>query len=279
MSETVLPRGHNVQTKARILTHTEVAPGHWRMGLAPETDFPRAEPGQFVMVGLGIAAPRLWRRPFSIHRQADGRLELLYRVVGPTTRAMADLPLGAAVDLVGPLGQGFRVAEGLGRIILAAGGIGAAPMVFLAETLVGRRQRSCEIEVFLGGRSRSDLLCREDFQRLGLAVTVTTDDGSDGEHCLVTVPLEQATDRRLPDLICACGPPAMLRCVAQMALARGVACQVSIETLMACGLGACLGCAVRGSDPAAGYRHVCRDGPVFDAGELDWSVPVETIPR
>jgi dihydroorotate dehydrogenase electron transfer subunit len=279
MSQAVLHRGRSVQTKARILDHTEVAPDHWRMGLAPEIDFSRAEPGQFVMLGLGAAAPRLWRRPFSIHRQAVGRLELLYRVVGPTTRVMAELPPGAAVDLVGPLGRGFRVPDGLERIGLAAGGIGAAPIVFLAETLVHRLPRSCAVEVFLGGRSRVDLLCREDFQQLGLPVTVTTDDGSDGAHCLVTVPLEQAADRKPHDLICACGPPAMLRCVARMALARGIACQVSIEALMACGLGACLGCAVRGSDPAAGYRHVCREGPVFDAADLDWSVPAETITR
>jgi dihydroorotate dehydrogenase electron transfer subunit len=180
------------------------------------------------------------------------------------------------VDLLGPLGRGFRVADGLARIVLAAGGIGAAPMVFLAETLAGR-SRECEIEVFIGGRSREDLLCREDFQRLGLPVTTTTDDGSDGQHCLVTVPLEQAADRGGPDLICACGPPAMLRCVALMAMARGIACQVSIEALMACGLGACLGCAVAGRDPATPYLHVCREGPVFDAAELDWSSPAGNI--
>lgn len=279
MSQAVLPRGRSVQTQARIRAHTEVAPGYWRMRLAPETPFPPAEPGQFVMVGLGPGAPRLWRRPFSIHRQADGRLELLYRVVGATTRAMAELPRGATVDLVGPLGRGFRVPEGLGRIVLAAGGIGAAPMVFLAENLAGRLATGSVIEVFLGSRSRDDLLCREDFQRLGLPVTVTTDDGSDGQHCLVTVPLELEAARVPPDLICACGPPAMLRCVAQMAMAQRIACQVSIEALMACGLGACLGCAVCGSDPRAPYRHVCRDGPVFDALALDWSVPFETIPR
>ena len=279
MIQAVLSRGRRVQAKARIQAHTELAPGYWRMRLEPETFFPLGEPGQFVMVGLGPGAPRLWRRPFSIHRQADGRLELLYRVVGAMTGAMAKLTPGAAVDLVGPLGRGFRVTEGLGRIVLAAGGIGAAPIVFLAETLAGRLASGCAIEVFLGGRSRDHLLRREDFQRLGLPVTVTTDDGSAGHHCRVTVPLESAAARRPPDLICACGPPAMLRCVAETALARKIACQVSIETLMACGLGACLGCAVSGSDPAAPYRHVCREGPVFEVSELDWSVPAETITR
>ena len=279
MNQADLRRRRSVQTRARILEHIEVAPGHRRMALAPEIDFPRAEPGQFVMVGLGAAAPCLWRRPFSIHRQKGGRLELLYRVVGPATRAMAELAPGASLDLIGPLGRGFRLADGLDRIILAAGGIGAAPMVFLAERLAARGAPQGTVEVFLGGRSRGDLLGLEDFRRLGLPVTVTTDDGSDGQHCLVTIPLEQASDRRPPDLICACGPPAMLRCVAQMALARDIACQVSVETLMACGLGACLGCAVRGRDPAAPYRHVCRDGPVFEAGELDWSAPAGTITR
>jgi dihydroorotate dehydrogenase electron transfer subunit len=111
----------------------------------------------------------------------------------------------------------------------------------------------------------------DDFERLGLPVALTTDDGSAGRQCQVTMALELAAAARAPDLICACGPPGMLRCVAQLAAARRIACQVSIESLMACGMGACLGCAVAGSDPEAPYRHVCREGPVFDATGLNWS--------
>jgi dihydroorotate dehydrogenase electron transfer subunit len=260
-----------VQIRAQVRTHFEVAPGYRRLGLDTADAFVGARPGQFVMLGLGPAGPRLLRRPFSIHRRIAGGIELLYRVVGPTTRAMAVLLPGAVVDLLGPLGRGFTVPAGLRRLALTAGGIGVAPMVFLAETLVARQDAPGAIDVYLGGRSRQDLLCRGDFERLGLPVTVTTDDGSAGDRCLVTVPLASATAVSPPELICACGPPAMLRCVAQMAMARRIACQVSIETLMACGMGACLGCAVAGSDPGAPYLHVCRDGPVFDAADLDWA--------
>jgi dihydroorotate dehydrogenase electron transfer subunit len=259
------------QVGARITGNTEVAPGYRRMGLETADTFASAAPGQFVMLGLGAGGPRLLRRPFSIHRRTPGGIELLYRVVGPTTRAMAALAPGGAVDLLGPLGNAFTVPAGAGRIALVAGGIGVAPMVFLAETLVAASEKRRAIEVFIGGRSCNDLLCREDFQHLGLPVTATTDDGSAGQQCLVTLPLEQGTAARAPDLICACGPPAMLRCVARMAMARRIACQVSVEALMACGMGACLGCAMAGADPVAPYLHVCKDGPVFDAAALDWA--------
>ncbi len=249
----------------------EVAPGYRRLRLETQGAFERAVPGQFVMLGLGSSSPRLLRRPFSIHRRVDDGIDLLYRVVGPTTRAMAALSPGGVVDLLGPLGNGFTVPAAAGRITLAAGGIGVAPLVFLAETLVVSFRNRPVIDVFLGGRNRDDLLCRDDFKRLGLPVTVTTDDGSAGRQCLVTLPLELAAAAAAPDLICACGPPGMLRCVAQMAISRGIACQVSIETLMACGMGACLGCAVAGAQRQAPYLHVCKDGPVFEAQALDWS--------
>ena len=274
------PRGHRpvaVEGRAEVLWNPEVAPGYRRMGLATGGAIASAAAGQFVMVGLGAAAPRLLRRPFSIHRciTVDGRagIELLYRVVGPTTRAMAMLAPGAGIDLVGPLGRGFRVPETVRHLALVAGGIGVAPIVFLAETLAARPGGAGGATVFLGGRCRGDLLCRDDFQRLGLPVTVTTDDGSAGDRCLVTMPLAAAAAAASPpELICACGPPGMLHCVADIAAARRIACQVSVETLMACGMGACLGCAMTGRDPAAPYLHACRDGPVFDAQRLQWPI-------
>jgi dihydroorotate dehydrogenase electron transfer subunit len=245
------------------------------MGLAAGPAYAGAEAGQFVMAGLAERSPRLLRRPFSIHRQLEvegtAGIELLYRVVGPTTRVMAELPPGAAVDLVGPLGRGFRVPEGVHRLALVAGGIGVAPLLFLAESLV-RRRGAAGIEVYLGGRSGQDLLCRADFEALGVSVTLTTEDGSSGDQCLVTLPLAAAAGRAAPDLICACGPPGMLACVARIAREARIPCQVCLEAFMACGIGACLGCAVAPADPGQGYRHVCRDGPVFDAVQLAWAI-------
>ena len=123
--------------------------------------------------------------------------------------------------------------------------------------------------LFLGGRGQEDLLCVVDFERLGIPVVLTTDDGSRGDQCLVTNPLEEAIRRDPPDLVMACGPEAMLACVLGIVGAQRIACQVSIETMMACGIGACLGCAVRGRQDASRYLHACLDGPVFDAAEIE----------
>ena len=184
---------------------------------------------------------------------------------------MARLGAGAKIDLVGPLGRGFRVPQGVRQVALVAGGIGVAPLLFLAETLV-QRQGADGLRVYLGARSCADLLCVEDFERLGVQVSPTTEDGSGGDQCLVTLPLEKAAAQSSPELICACGPPAMLACVAQIAKAQCIPCQVCIEAVMACGIGACLGCAVAAEDRESAYRHVCRDGPVFDAGQLAWPI-------
>jgi dihydroorotate dehydrogenase electron transfer subunit len=256
------------QAYAEILANSLVAPGYYRMTLGCETPFGAAQPGQFVMLSVGQGAIPLLRRPFSIHRMvpdASGRvkLEILYKVVGEGTGIMARLPVGGKMDILGPLGKGFILRGNYRRIYVAAGGIGAAPMVFLLETL-RRTSRTAQCHVFLGGRSRVDLLCRERFEQLADKVHCTTDDGSEGAQCFLTSPLEEATRQQPPDVIMACGPMDMLRCVAGIADRLKVACQISIESAMACGMGACLGCAVQAAGADGTYRHVCKDGPVFD---------------
>lgn len=258
---------------ARVVWNRPLGAGYFRLGLATGRDWSDARPGQFVMLEVAPGPAPLLRRPFSIHRRiaaGDGPegIEILYKVVGEGTARLSRRGVGETLSLLGPLGQGFVWREGYRRVYLAAGGIGVAPLVFLLEDLQGRIDRAASA-VFLGGRSQADLLGREDFDRLGVAVHLTTDDGSCGEHCLLTDPLEAACARRAPDVIYACGPMAMLRCVAGIAERHGVACQLSIEARMACGLGACLGCAVEGAGGEADkYWHVCLDGPVFEARQL-----------
>jgi dihydroorotate dehydrogenase electron transfer subunit len=260
------------QATAEVVANPTVAPGYARMALRCPNAFAEAHPGQFIMLaGKGDRVPLL-RRPFSIHRlgrTSNGALvlSLLYKVVGAATIAMSSLRPGDKVEVLGPLGQGFRLREADHRIFIAAGGIGVAPMVFLLDTLASSRSLS-GIEVFLGGRSRDDLLCLDDFTKLGVKVHRTTDDGSDGDQCFLTHPLEDSVRRHPPHIIYACGPMGMLRCVAGIAGQLKVPCQVAIEALMACGLGACLGCAVAKAQ-GDGYWHVCKDGPVFDADQLD----------
>jgi len=256
-----------------ILDNRLIGPGYQRIALAATPCLAAAVPGQFVMVRPESGGPLL-RRPFSIHRvrgagTAEATVELLIKVIGPVTAAVAGLTAGDRLDVLGPLGRGFAIRPAHRRIAIVAGGIGVAPLVFLAQTLIANGKKPAATRVFLGGRTCDDLLCRQDFADLGIEVHLTTDDGSAGDQCLVTQPLEPLLDQWRPDLICACGPMAMLRCVAGLAQSRGIACQVSIETMMACGIGACLGCAVAPGDGSAAYRHACLDGPVFETGQID----------
>lgn len=264
------------QTDAPVLWNREIAPGVHHLGLGCRVAFDRARPGQFVMVRLSHSPAPLLRRPFSIHRligNANGvtGIELLIKVVGEGTRAMARLGPDDRVDLLGPLGKGFAVSPGTDRVALAGGGIGVAPLVFLADTLVAGGMDAGAVTVFLGAGREDELLCADRFAAMGMTVHLTTDDGSAGQQCLVTHPLEAAAADSPFDLICACGPMAMLACVAGIAAKYGIAAQISIETRMACGLGACLGCAVPRAAEDAGFLHACLDGPVFDAQQLDLS--------
>jgi dihydroorotate dehydrogenase electron transfer subunit len=261
-----------IQQQTTILWNRPVGPACFRMGLACPQGYEAAVPGQFVMVRSNNALTPLLRRPFSIFgmigspEHPEG-IELLYKVVGSGTRQMADMGPGHTIDLLGPLGRGFKIPDAVQKIYLVAGGMGVAPIRFLALQL-RQRKVPADLRLFLGGRSQDDLLCRDDFQSLGIAVTATTDDGSTGRQCLVTDPLSEAISENKPDIVFACGPPGMLQCAAGIVQRHAVACQVSLETMMACGMGACLGCAVPKAAQEEGYHHVCVDGPVFEVGQV-----------
>ena len=261
------------QHDAIVVENRQVSKACWRMALDPEANYQSAVPGQFVMFQIGSPQTALLRRPFSIFglRETHGRhqgIELLYKVVGRVTDQMRQLVPGNRVNLLGPLGRGFRVQSGHTRLYFVAGGIGVAPIRFLIRSLIAQEWGLAECRIFLGGRSRDELLCRDEFERLCLALSLTTDDGSAGRQCVITDPLADAMQSDPPQGVYACGPPAMLQCVAGLAETFGVPCQVSMETHMACGIGACLGCALHPSRVDAPYLHVCKEGPVFDAADL-----------
>jgi len=257
----------------KVLSNIQLGTGYYRIRLNCHRDYAQAHPGQFVMVRFPQQMDPLLPRPFSIHRlikQAGvvTALELLYKVVGKGTQMLSLRQPGDYLNLTGPLGHGFAVAAGVEHIKIAAGGIGVAPMIFLLDYLYEQKHDLAGVEVFLGGRSKADLLCLDEFSNFGLPLHLTTDDGSSGDRCLVTDPLEIAVVENRPDIIFACGPMEMIACVAGIAEKHGVACQVSIEAMMACGMGACLGCAVAGRKSSDKYLHACLNGPVFDISEL-----------
>jgi len=268
------------QQKAKILWNEAAGPAIYRIGLRCPSGFRRAKPGQFVMLRISDGVDPLLRRPFSIYKPIvkNNRtigIELLYKVVGKGTSVLAGRTQGDTMDILGPLGSAFRLPPGASSVFIVAGGIGVAPMVFLAQYLINNGLDAADCLVFLGGRTREELLCGDDFASMGLSVHKTTDDGSAGDQCLVTHPVEIALAENRPDIVFACGPAEMLSCVIGILDAHEVACQVSVETMMACGMGACLGCAVTARDRSDTYYHACLDGPVFDSDRIRLDLPHE----
>jgi len=266
--------------KLPIIEHAEVAAHVRELVLyAPELA-ESSSPGQFVHVlcGSPAALDPLLRRPFSIH-DADptsGRVSLLYEIRGRGTAALAERLPGEILDVLGPLGQGFTLPESSTQpLILAAGGIAVAPLYFLGRRIgetVGCRRAT----FIVGARTQSLLVCLDKFSQLGRDVRVATDDGSAGYHGLVSGLLEQfaAANEEMGaagPLVYACGPMPMLEAVAEITKAHGLKCQVSTEAKMACGIGACMSCAIEvRSGNSAKYVRCCKEGPVFDADEVIW---------
>ncbi len=204
-------------------------------------------------------------------------MEILYRIVGKGTLLLSRMKAGEEIDLLGPLGSGFSLPRGIETAVLAAGGIGVAPLLPLAQFL-GRRTRAVSRTVIIGGATRGDILCRGDFKKTGARVVVSTEDGSAGVRGLATDLLDDVLGSLAPDaaahlVLYACGPLPMLHRVATLAREHAVSCQVSLESAMACGVGACLGCSVpvrSRNGRSASYQRVCKEGPVFDSAVIDW---------
>ena len=280
MSPAIESKNVPIRGRARVLAN--VADGSGRKLLLAMPGWPGAIPGQFLMIGAGAEAgvPRrdpLLPRPMAVFRDLgpdptegaagdERRFELLYRVVGRGTTLLAEALPGQSISVVGPLGRGFPIEADAGLAILVGGGSGIASLYELARALISKGR---PVLVILGARSKPDLLARDDFAALDVELLCTTEDGSDGIRGRVTEPLAA----RLADLdraptVFAVGPTPMMQACAELAARHSAACFVSLENPMACGFGVCLGCAA----PRAkgGFSLVCRDGPVFDAREIDW---------
>ena len=254
------------QEKCRLVDYTQVAEGIYRLTVEAPRISSAAGPGQFVMVRVSDTLDPLLRRPLSIHRVRDDHLSLLFKIIGRGTELLARARVGESLDILGPLGHGFEPT--IGRpVCLVGGGMGIAPLYFLADHLRDLGVDMSGSSVLLGARNRDELaLLSNEFVQLGYRVQVATDDGSFGHHGFVPELLEPL----LPEIsrVYTCGPWPMMKTTAQKCRRAGIDCRVSLEAHMACGLGACLGCTLRGA--SGGYLHVCKQGPVFKAGEVAW---------
>jgi len=225
---------------------------------------PRAEPGQFAMIaaadgwGGGERQRPLLPRAFSIARQTHGETHFLLEDVGPGTRRLAELRAGEGLWVTGPLGRGFSPPQDGRRAILVGGGVGIAPLAILQDTLTAPATT-----VLLGFRDAA----RAEGAALLDGALLASDDGSVGHHGLVTELLHEELDADPHAAVYACGPAAMLETVRRICAERSLPAELALEAGMACGFGACFGCAV--ARRGGGYLRVCVDGPVLDAAELD----------
>ncbi len=260
------------QCQAEIVRMEHLTSDIVRMTLQAPDIAACAIPGQFIMVKAGEGCDPLLRRPFSIHQViGNGRVQILFKVLGKGTRLLAGMRAGMALNLVGPLGRGFSLESREG-FCLVGGGMGIAPLYFLARELQ-RLSRPPQLVVLLGARTAAELAqLAEDFRELGVReLHLATDDGSLGHHGYVAELIPRQLGRGGDDWqLCACGPHPMLQAVAKEAKSLSCPCQVSLETMMACGISACLGCAIPRAGLSGAYLHVCKDGPVFDAKEVAW---------
>jgi len=267
--------------KTMVLSNQELSPGYFRMRLLAPGYSGVARAGQFLMFRVQLSQLPLLRRPFGIFRvgflppDCDGLpakefVEILYKVVGGGTTLMSQLHQGDRVEVLGPLGRGFDLGDPNQEKILVGGGIGLVPLYMLASELAPKSS----VRLLMGGRTRDDILAVTEFERLGVQTYVSTDDGSLGEEGLVTQVLERQLERFPQATVYACGPMPMLEAVQAICARRGIPLQVSLEALMACGVGACLGCVVKGaghSEANPRYLCSCKEGPVFRSEQLDWS--------
>ncbi|MFH1710094.1 MAG: dihydroorotate dehydrogenase electron transfer subunit [bacterium] len=257
------------QEIAKVLENKKVAPEHYRITLAAPRISRESLPGQFVMVKAGNGSDPLLRRPLSFNRidGAKGTIDILFKVVGRATRSLSEIEPGEDLDIIGPLGNGFNLDTSKDLAILVGGGAGAAPLLSLAKAL---KTKVKAVYALLGANNINSVLCEDDFKALGAETLVSTDDGTYGIKGLITDILLDVIGSKLSPInscIYACGPRPMVKALESISTQYKIPCQVSLEEWMACGFGSCNGCVV---STKSGYKKVCSDGPVFNAGELLW---------
>jgi dihydroorotate dehydrogenase electron transfer subunit len=254
------------QLKSPILNATEVVNGVYFFRLEAPEIAASARPGQFVMVRCG--GETILPRPLSIHAAGEGQISLLVGVVGKGTAWLSQKKKNDTLDIFGPLGNGYVINENSNNLLLVAGGLGIAPLRFLAESAAGAGK---QVTILNGARTCDSLIPVTTPQNLfdngvlpaAIQCVSATEDGSEGFKGLAT----QLIPHYLKEIdqIYACGPVSMYKTMAQMQALQGKPVQVSMEIMMGCGTGVCYGCTIR---TKSGLKQVCKDGPVFSMDDV-----------
>ena len=249
----------------RVVSVEQIHARYVLIKLTDDQKLPEMLPGQFVEVRVDGSPNTFLRRPISINfvDREKNELWLLIATVGDGTRQLAKLHPGDLLNCILPLGNGFCAEGGPSVPLLIGGGVGVAPLLYLGAELA---KNAIAPTFLLGARTKNDLLLLDEFKKYG-RVLITTEDGSEGEKGFVTN--HSLLQQERFDRIFTCGPTPMMKAVARYAKQADIDCEVSLENLMACGLGACLCCVEKTVD---GNLCVCKDGPVFNINQLLWQV-------
>jgi len=267
-----------VDLSAEVIRNTPLSSDYNVLALSAPSIAATARPGQFVMVKVATGHDPLLRRPFSVFevlRDRDGApaaISLLNKRIGVSTNLIYSAQPGQRVACLGPLGRPFTVVDPPSEAWMVAGGVGLAPFASLADALAAKGTRTT---LFYGARRSSELFYLDLFRAAGVALELTTEDGTLGERGRVVIPLERrlaARGRNEPVMIYACGPEGMLAATATIAMKYGRPCQVSVERIMGCGMGGCYSCVVPMRSDDGAFHHVrsCLAGPVLAGDQVRW---------
>lgn len=259
------------QVTAQIKEIKKIKPDVFLMGLSQSYLVKTGKPGQFLHIKIKNT---ILRRPISIHCIKNNLIYILYRVRGKGTKILSQYKIGDKLDIIGPLGNGFairkfKIENRKSTNILIAGGIGVAPLVFLAQKLKAYSLKlKADNIVILGIKTKADILAAEEFKKLGFKVLIASEDGSIGTKGFVTNILSKllTTNPQSPTTIYSCGPEPMFAAIHKVIKGNPqINCQISFEQFMGCGMGYCCGCTIQTKH---GYKKVCKDGPVFNITEI-----------
>lgn len=253
--------------KCLVLRNSQVGEDLYEMEFLAPNVVPSCEPGQFVHILPCQASDPLLRRPISLYDvdKKEGSITLLYKIVGKGTQIMSNIKSNDYLDIMGPLGRSFTLVNNK-NVVLVGGGVGVAPLIYLARKL---KENNCHVTLLYGVENSKQLVGEHRLQEIGVKLLPATVDGSRGYKGYVTNILLENINPSEVDYIYTCGPEPMMSVVASYASKNNILGQLSLEEYMACGIGACFGCARKLKSFDDTYVKVCQDGPVFNMDEIE----------
>lgn len=259
------------QEQAELINKEQLTSDIYKFSVQAPKIVKDAKPGNFIEIRVSDQTEPFLRRPISIYNldRENGILEFIFQVKGKGTEILAKKKIGDLIDIVGPLGYGTFKYENYNNLAIIGGGIGVFPLYELAKCA---KKDNKNVNIYLGFRNKEYVVLEDEFKNVSDNLTITTDDGSYSEKGFAINFLEKDIEAGKVDSIYACGPLPMLKTVQKLAVEKNIPCQISLEEKMACGLGVCLGCAVKTAKSpkdAPEYWHVCKAGPVFQAKDVE----------